>query len=98
MATASNKAKNTSKTTEKKAVNNFMVFKKQNYILLAASVLVLVIGFTVMGSGDSLPFDAPIKITVAPIIVVLGFALGVYSILHTPKDSNTSNNQDSTTK
>jgi len=45
-----------------------------------------------------LPFDAPIKITVAPIIVVLGFALGVYSILHTPKDSNTSNNQDSTTK
>jgi hypothetical protein len=98
MATASNKAKTTSKTTEKKAVNNFMVFKKQNYILLAASVLVLVIGFTVMGSGDNLPFDAPIKITVAPIIVILGFALGVYSILYTPKDSNTSNNQDSIAK
>jgi hypothetical protein len=98
MATASNKSKTTSKTTEKKTVNNFMVFKKQNYMLLAASVIVLVIGFTVMGSGDNLPFDAPIKITVAPIIVILGFALGVYSILYTPKDSNTSNNQDSTAK
>ena len=94
MATASNKGKTTNKTTEKKTVNTFMVFKKQNYMLLAASVLVLVIGFTVMGSGDNLPFDAPIKITVAPIIVILGFALGVYSILYTPKDSNTSNNQE----
>lgn len=98
MATATNKAKSTGKHSEKKPVNNFMVFKKQNYILLGASVLVLIIGFTVMGSGDNLPFDAPIKITVAPIIVILGFALGVYSILHTPKDANSTNNQDSSTK
>lgn len=62
-----------------------MVFKKENYILLIASVLVIVIGFIVMGSGKDLPFDAPIKITVAPIIVLLGFGLGVFSILYTPK-------------
>lgn len=86
MATATNKAKSGSKQPEKKAVNTFLVFKKQNYILLVASVLVLVIGFIVMGSGKDLPFDAPIKITVAPIIVILGFALGVFSILYTPKD------------
>lgn len=73
-------------------VNNFLVFKKQNYILLVASVLVLIIGFTVMGSGDNLPFDAPIKITVAPIIVILGFALGVFSILYTPKEQNSQDN------
>ena len=87
MSTATNKSKISSKQPEKK-VNNFLVFKKQNYILLIASVLVLVIGFTVMGSGDNLPFDAPIKITVAPIIVILGFALGVFSILYTPKEQN----------
>ncbi|MDI1235228.1 MAG: DUF3098 domain-containing protein [bacterium] len=99
MATATNKAKSTTgKHSDKKPVNNFMVFKKQNYMLLAASVLVLIIGFTVMGSGDNLPFDAPIKITVAPIIVILGFALGVYSILHTPKDDQKSNNQDAPVK
>ncbi len=89
MSTATNKSKS-SKQPEKKVVNNFLVFKKQNYILLVASVLVLIIGFTVMGSGDNLPFDAPIKITVAPIIVILGFALGVFSILYTPKEQNNS--------
>jgi ABC-type multidrug transport system fused ATPase/permease subunit len=91
MSTATNKSKS-SKQPEKKVVNNFLVFKKQNYILLVASVLVLVIGFAVMGSGDNLPFDAPIKITVAPIIVILGFALGVFSILYTPKEQNSQDN------
>ncbi len=52
MSAATNKAKS-SKQPEKKAVNNFLVFKKQNYILLILSVVVLVIGFTVMGSGDN---------------------------------------------
>ncbi len=94
MATAASKSKISSKNSEKKSVNNFMVFKKQNYMLLIASVLVLVIGFTVMGSGKDLPFDAPIKITVAPIIVILGFALGVFSILYTPKEANSIEKQD----
>lgn len=88
MATATNKSK--SKQPEKKIVNNFLVFKKENYLLLIASVVVLIIGFVVMGSGDQLPFDAPIKITVAPIIVLFGFALGVFSILYTPKDQKNS--------
>lgn len=87
MATGTNKARTTGKQPEKKQVNNFMVFKKENYIMLIASVLTLVIGFIVMGSGDNLPFDAPIKITVAPLIVIFGFALGVVSILYTPKQA-----------
>ncbi len=91
MATAASKSKHSGsgKHAEKKIVNNFLVFKKQNYMLLAASVMVLIIGFIVMGSGDGQPFDAPIKITVAPIIVIIGFALGVVSILYTPKEQGT---------
>jgi hypothetical protein len=73
------------KKTEKKSIHQLMVFKKQNYILLIASLVTIVIGFFVMGSGDQLPFDHPIKITVAPLIVLFGFALGVFSILYTPK-------------
>lgn len=73
------------KQPEKKS-SPIMVFKKENYMLLLASVLVIVIGFIVMGSGKDLPFDAPRKITVAPIIVLLGFGLGVFSILYTPKE------------
>jgi cytochrome c biogenesis protein CcdA len=86
MATATNKGKN--KQPEKKSINKFIVFKKENYILLIASVVVLIIGFTVMGSGDNLPFDAPVKITIAPIIVLSGFLLGVFSILYTPKEQS----------
>lgn len=88
MATVTNKARTSAKQADKKTVNTFMVFKKENYLLLIASVVVLVIGFTVMGSGDDLPFDAPIKITVAPLIVIFGFALGVFSILYTPKQAS----------
>ncbi len=82
MATAS-KSKNLKQ--EKKAVNNFMVFKKQNYILLVASLSVIIIGFIVMGTAGGAAFDDPMKITVAPLIVLFGFALGVFSILYTPK-------------
>jgi hypothetical protein len=71
--------------TAKKTKNTFLVFKKQNYMLLIASVVTLVIGFIVMGSGKDKPFDDPMKITIAPLIVLLGFAIGVVSILYTPK-------------
>jgi hypothetical protein len=84
MATA-NKSKNL-KQPDKKAVNNFMVFKKQNYMLLLASLAVIIIGFMVMGMAGGEAFDDPMKITVAPLIVLFGFALGVFSILYTPKD------------
>ncbi|MEN9738387.1 MAG: hypothetical protein RLZZ318_420 [Bacteroidota bacterium] len=78
------------KTNEKKDVKPLMVFKKQNYMLLAISFIIVVIGFMVMGSGEGQPFDAPIKITVAPLIVLAGFALGVVSILYNPKSETPS--------
>lgn len=81
-----NKQKAVKRTETKSTVNKAFVFKKENYILLIASVLVIVIGFIVMGSGSDQPFDAPSKITVAPLIVLAGFALGVVSILYSPKD------------
>jgi peptidoglycan/LPS O-acetylase OafA/YrhL len=83
MATAS-KSRNV-KQAEKKVVNNFMVFKRQNYILLLVSLGVVILGFIVMGTAGGKAFDDPMKITVAPLIVLFGFALGVLSILYTPK-------------
>lgn len=83
MATAG-KSKH-SKQPEKKQAPQLMVFKKQNYILLAVSLAVIILGFTVMSAGDDKPFDDPMKITVAPLIVLAGFALGVFSILYSPK-------------
>lgn len=86
MATA-NKSKSVKSAEKKTSVNQIMVFKKQNYILLMVSLAIIILGFIVMGSGEGKPFDDPMKITVAPVIVLLGFALGVYSILHTSKSS-----------
>jgi ABC-type antimicrobial peptide transport system permease subunit len=84
--------KNKSKQTEKKVtVLQPMIFSKQNYILLLASLGVIILGFIIMGSGNDKPFDHPMKITVAPIIVLLGFALGVFSIMYSNK---TENNQE----
>ncbi len=90
MATAG-KSKNI-KQADKKVKKQIMVFKKENYILLIASLAVIIIGFIVMGSGDDKPFDHPTKITVAPLIVLFGFALGVFSILYTPKSADGQDN------
>lgn len=60
-----------------------MVFGKINYLLMIASVLVVVIGFFLMsGTTDIYSFT---KITLAPIVVIAGFALGFVAILIKPK-------------
>lgn len=56
-----------------------MVFGKRNYQLLIASIAVVIIGFLMMmGTEDIYSFT---KITLAPLVVVAGFALGIVAIL-----------------
>lgn len=63
-----------------------MVFGKRNYQLLVASIAVVIVGFLLMmGKEDIYSFT---KITLAPLIVVLGFALGVVAILIKPEKGN----------
>lgn len=71
-----------------------LAFGKENYKLFAAAVVVVIIGYLLMvggGSDDPTVFNkeelfSPIRITVAPIVVLLGFALGVYAIMKKPKE------------
>ncbi|HLT41842.1 MAG TPA: DUF3098 domain-containing protein [Sphingobacteriaceae bacterium] len=59
------------------------VFGKINYQLMIASVVVIFIGFALMmGNTDIYSFT---KITLSPIVVVAGFALGIVSIFKKPK-------------
>lgn len=61
-------------------------FEKVNYQLLIASIVVVLIGFILMmGKEDIYSFT---KITLAPFVVVLGFALGFVAILYKPKTKN----------
>jgi hypothetical protein len=60
------------------------IFKKQNYQLLIASIIIVAIGFILMtGTTDIYSFR---KIVLAPIVVLSGFALGFFAILKKPSN------------
>jgi len=75
------------KTTKSSTVSKTgFAFSKINYQLFGASVIVVIIGFFLMsGTTDIYSFT---KITIAPIVVILGFALGFVAILYKPKNKN----------
>jgi hypothetical protein len=54
-------------------------FGKKNYILLAISLVVIIIGYICLASGDN-P-NAPITLTVAPIILVIGYGIIPFAIM-----------------
>ncbi|MEG1699820.1 MAG: DUF3098 domain-containing protein [Alistipes sp.] len=68
--------------------NSRMPITRRNYILLAASFAIVVLGFILMAGGGS---DSPTefneamfswrRITLAPILVIGGFVLAIYAIL-----------------
>ena len=79
------------------------IFNKSNYILLIIGVLLNVIGFLLMIGGaaeDLNDFNAdelfsPVRITVAPILILLGYAVIIYSIMKKrkiTKDSDSTEN------
>lgn len=68
---------------------------KENYKLMAIGFVIIVIGFILMaggGSDDPTAFSPDIfsfrRITLAPIILLFGFAFEIYAIMKKPKDNN----------
>jgi len=72
---------------------NPFLFDKQNYILMIIGILTIGIGFILMAGGKS---DDPNifnpeevysmrRITIAPIVVLLGFLIEIYAIFHKSK-------------
>jgi len=62
-----------------------MLVDKENYILIIASLVILVIGFMLM-SGTTDIYNST-KLTVAPIVVILGFILGIVAIFYRKKSA-----------
>lgn len=72
------------RTLSKEEKSNTLVFQKINYIIFILSIAIVAIGFfLMMGTEDIYSFT---KITLAPFIVVLGFAVGFVAILYKPKN------------
>lgn len=68
-------------------------FGKMNFILMAVSMLIVIIGFILMSgaSSDETAFNedifSPMRIKVAPVVCFIGFVSMIYAIVHKTKDN-----------
>ena len=73
--------------------NKQVLFTKENYILMLIGLVISAIGFFLMAGGKSADpkvFDpkevySTTRITVAPILIVLGFIIEIVAIMKKPK-------------
>ncbi len=81
---------NKNKNEESKLV---FAFNKTNYTIMVAGLLVLIIGFLLMvggGSDDPEVFSDALfgfrRLTLAPILILLGYAIEIFAIMYRPKN------------
>ena len=84
------------KVKDSKAVKENVGFAlgKENYKLMAIGFAIIVIGFILLaggGSDDPNVFSEDIfsfrRLTLAPILLLIGFAFEIYAIMKKPKDA-----------
>ena len=72
-----------------------MVFGRQNYVLLLASLALIVVGYVIMGvdnargvdaRGVHLSLDSTLSLVVAPLLLLAGYLGLVGAILWRPKE------------
>jgi hypothetical protein len=72
--------KNISASKENPTGKSGLVFGSINYLLMAISLIILVIGFALMGGKTDIYNTT--KISTAPIVVILGFGVGMVAIFY----------------
>ncbi len=72
--------------------NKGFIFERINYIILAVGVVVMALGFALMVGGaseDPNVFNPEVysfrRITLAPIVIVLGLGIELLAIMYRPK-------------
>jgi len=76
--------KKTADKTAPKSEPHTFAFSKENYILMAAGMIVLIIGFWLMSGKEDI--FSTTKLTVAPFVVVVGFIIEFFAVMRKPKD------------
>jgi hypothetical protein len=83
------------KTTAASTTSSF--FEKENYLLMLAGAVIIASGMILMSGGksntDPNVFNADAvysfrRITLAPILILLGLVIEIYAIFKKPKESN----------
>jgi hypothetical protein len=72
--------------------NQVFLFDKSKYMWMIGGVVLILIGFMLMAGGKSpdphkFNYDevySPMRVTIAPILILLGFAAEVYAIMKKP--------------
>ena len=72
-------------------INN--LFGKENYMWMLAGIVVIILGFILMAGGKSADpkiFDpkevySTTRITIAPLLIIIGFVLEIVGIMKKPK-------------
>ena len=59
-------------------------FGKKNYQLMIIGVVTLVVGFVIMSSDGEPHGFGFLGLTLGPVVVMAGFILEIYAILHKP--------------
>lgn len=83
------------KVNKETSTNSQQLFGKENYLLMIAGIIVLSLGFFLMAGGKSAnpnEFNASevystTRITVAPILIVLGFIIEIIAIMKKSKNN-----------
>lgn len=81
--------------------SHHMAFTSDNYRWMLIGLGVIILGFILMAGktddlfdngeifrGGDVSFSTKMKVTVAPIVVLLGFCVEVYAILKSPKETD----------
>jgi hypothetical protein len=61
-------------------------FGKKNYQMMIAGLVIITLGFIVMMLDKEPHGFGFLGITLSPVIVLVGFIVEVFAILHTPKE------------
>ncbi len=77
----------------KKASVENILFTKENYKWMVIGLVVMALGFFVMAGGKSVnpsvfndkDVYSPMRITIAPILIVVGLVLEIFAIMKKPK-------------
>lgn len=76
-------SKNNPKTNSEQKSGSAMLFGRENYALMLLSIVFIVVGFTLMSGTEDI--NSTTKITVAPVVVLLGYIIGVFAIFFRKK-------------
>jgi hypothetical protein len=65
-----------------------MIFTRNNYLIMLAGIVLLLVGFFIMTLEKAEYGFGTLGLTIGPVFLMLGFLVEIYAILHKDKPSD----------